>query len=114
MQKELDGRYQGENVQFFAISTGDPDWYLREFKKQMGTTFPWLLLDINLPNPYYEEIFDLYELHEDYPTLLLIDDEGIIRFRDYGGGPAGKDLDYRGAFNLIGELISEAKPSEGN
>ena len=76
MQKELDGRYQGENVQFYAISTGDPDWYMRAFKEQMGSKFPWLLLDINLPNPYYQEIFDLYGLHEDYPTLFLLDGVG--------------------------------------
>ena len=112
MQKELDGRYQGENVQFYAISTGDPDWYMRAFKEQMGSKFPWLLLDINLPNPYYQEIFDLYGLHEDYPTLFLLDHNGVIRFRDFGGNTAGKELDYRGAFDLIGTLLQEAKATQ--
>jgi len=112
MQNELDGRYQGENVQFYAISTGDPDWYMRAFKEEMGSKFPWLLLDINLPNPYYQEIFDLYGLHEDYPTLFLIDNKGTIRFRDYGGNSAGKDLDYRGAFDMVGTLLQEAKAAQ--
>lgn len=109
MQEELDGRYQGENVQFFGISTGDPEWYLRALKKEWRCEFPWLMLDINVPNPYYQEIFDAYELVEEYPTLIILDTNGVIRFRDYGGGPADKDLDYRTAFDFIGELLGEVK-----
>jgi len=107
MQKELDGRYRDEKVQMYGISTGDPDWYLRELKKAWGCSYPWLLLNVNLPNPYYQEVFDAYRLDMEYPTLLLVDGQGVIRFRDYGGNTAGKDLDYRRAFDLIGELLGE-------
>lgn len=113
MQKELEGRYKGQNIQFFGVSTGDPEWYLTEFKKETGATFPWLLMDVRLPNPYYRELFDTYELAEEFPTLILLDKNGIIRFRDYGGGTADKDLEYRDGFDLIGELIEEAMPPIG-
>lgn len=109
IQKELDGRYAQENVETLAISTGDPDWYLREFKKQLGVTMPWLMMDTRLPNPYYQEQFDLWGLKEEHPTLVVLDWQGVIRYRATGNGGVGPDdINYRYAFDLIGTLIHEA------
>lgn len=106
-QKELDGRYKGENIQFFGISMGDDQEYLKRFKQHCGVSFPWLALDIRRPNPYYQEVFDQWELGMQFATVVIIDDEGIIRFRDYGGDYIEKSLDYRKAFDFIGELLRE-------
>lgn len=110
IQKELDGRYSEEKVEALAISTGDPDWYLREFKAQMNVTMPWLMMDTRLPNPYYQEQFDLWALKEEHPTLVVLDAQGVIRYRATGLGGVGEDdINYRYAFDLIGTLVQEAK-----
>ena len=110
IQKELDGRYAGQKVAALAISTGDPDWYLREFKAQMNVTMPWLMMDTRLPNPYYQEQYDLWQLEEDHPTFAVLDAQGVIRYRETGlGGVAEGDINYRYAFDLIGTLLEEAK-----
>jgi len=95
-------------VQAFGISTGDPDFYLREFKKQLGARFPWLLMDTRLPNPYYQEKFDEYRLAEEDPTLVVLDADGIVRFWEQGQ----EGLDYRGAFDLVGALLAEARQAD--
>ncbi len=120
MQKEIDGRYNGQNVQWLAISTGDPEWYLHAFKRELGVTFPWLSMDIGVGR-YFAEIYAQYNLDttEGHPTLLVLDANGIIRFRDTGyGGPTEEDLDYRSGFDLVGQLLEEANmaalPEIGN
>lgn len=113
IQKELDGRYKDANVQAFGISYGDPDWYLREFKKALGAEFPWLMMDVRLPNPYYREQAELWELVEENPTLVILDTKGVIRSRGQGKGDTDDpdDIHYREAFDLVAELLAEANGS---
>jgi len=97
-------------VEALAISTGDPEWYLAEFKKQLNVSMPWLMMDIRLPNPYYQEQYDLWGLIEEKPTLVVLDADGVIRYRATGDGGVGEDeINYRFAFDLVGELIEEAQ-----
>jgi len=120
MQQELDGRYQGKNVQFLAISTGDPDWYLMAFKKQLGVAFPWLTMDISV-GTYFAEVYDQYHLgtNDGNVTIMVLDHDGIIRYRGDGhAGSSKEDIDYRFAFDLIGTLLeaqqTSALPDIGN
>lgn len=119
MQKELDGRYKGKSVEFLAVSTGDPDWYLREFKRQTGASFPWLLMDIGV-GTYFAQVYDQYGLDttNGHPTLMLLDHQGIVRLRASGNAGKGADqIDYRAAFDLIGALLEEqavSQPPAGN
>jgi peroxiredoxin len=110
IQKELDGRYADFNVEALAISTGDPEWYLSEFKNQLNVTMPWLMMDTRLPNPYYQEQYDLWGLNDNHPTLVVLDTNGVIRYRATGdGGVAENNINYRFAFDLVGELFEEAQ-----
>lgn len=109
IQKQLDERYLDQNVQAFAIGTGLPAWYLRDLKESLDITFPWLLCDFRLPDPYFSQLFATWELSEEASTLVIIDSEGIIRFRGQG---YDEEIDYVAAFDLIGELLSEANPAE--
>ena len=96
-------------MEALAVSTGDPEWYLEAFKKELNVTMPWLSMDTRLPNPYYQEQFDLWGLVEEHPTLVVLDSNGVIRYRGAGYGGTGEDqINYRYAFDLIGELIEEA------
>jgi peroxiredoxin len=113
IQKELDGRYADFNVEALAISTGDPDWYLSEFKNQLNVTMPWLMMDTRLPNPYYQDQYDLWGLNDNHPTLVVLDANGVIRYRGTGdGGVAENNINYRVAFNMIGELLEEASDQD--
>ncbi len=113
IQKELDGRYAGLNVETLAISTGDPEWYLSAFKKELNVTMPWLRMDTRLPNPYYQEQYDLWDLNDTHPTLAVLDANGVIRYRATGDGGVGENnINYRVAFNMIGELIDETQTQD--
>lgn len=106
IEQTVNERYKDYDVQAFGISFGDPEWYLVEFKKETGATFPWLMMDVRLPNPYYQELFDQWELIENHPTMVILDGDGIIRFRGAGQGGVGEEnLNYRFAFDLIGDLL---------
>jgi len=75
----------------------------------MGIAFPILLADPGLPNPVYRELFSTWELDALYPTLVILDGEGIVRFR--ASGPEGtreNQIDLEAAFDLIGRLLDEA------
>ncbi len=110
IQLELDGRYADLNVEALAISTGDPEWYLSEFKNQLNVTMPWLMMDTRLPNPYYQELYDLWGLIDEHPTLVVLDANGVIQYRGTGdGGLDEGDINYRFAFDLLGELVEESQ-----
>lgn len=113
MQDLLDNEYEGENIQFIGVSTGDPEYYLEAFKEETGSEFPWVMLNHLVPNRYNRDLFERYELAEDIQTLILIDKDGIIRYRDYGSQLVEKDLDYQTAFDMIGDLIEEAQTPIG-
>ncbi len=71
---------------------------------------PWLMMDTRLPNPYYREQYERWNLNEEHPTLVILDHEGVIRYRASGDGGVGpEDINYRFAFDLIGELLQEAQ-----
>jgi len=108
MQAQLDGPLAGESVLFLAISMGDEDFYLEAFREEMGTTFPWLLLDRRLPNPAFQAAYDAYALEEEWSHMLLLDADGIIRARDYGGGTSGKDLDDASIYEQIPDILAQA------
>lgn len=81
----------------------------------MKVDFPWLSMDVRLPNPYYRELYDQWELVDEHPTLVLIDHTGTIRYRGQGKGDGSRegDIDYRVAFDLIGTLLAEAPQPTG-
>ena len=56
-----------------------------------------------LPNLYYEELIATWELDPVYPTFVLLDGQGVIRYR--ATGKEGKDL-FDG-LDLIESLLQE-------
>lgn len=113
IQAVLNGRFKDENVQAVGISTGDSAAELRDFRTQEGVIFPFLMANPSLPNPYYLEVFETWELSVLYPTLVILDSEGIIRFRASGlQGTDEDEVDLRGVFDLIDTLLQEAKGAQ--
>lgn len=90
-------------MQAVGISTGDPRPYLQQFIERNDITFPLVLADPLLPNPYYEELIATWELDPVYPTFVLLDGQGVIRYR--ATGVEGKDL--YDALDLIEVLLQE-------
>jgi peroxiredoxin len=115
IQKELDGRYSGKSFQAFAISTGDPEYYLTAFKEELNVSMPWLSMNTRLINPYYLEVYEQWELNQDHPTAVLLDTRGVIRYRGSGDGTgvANSDINYREMFDMIGTLLEEAGTPTG-
>jgi peroxiredoxin len=107
MQEEIDRRYKDKNIQFVAISTGDPEWYLSAFKARMGVTFPWLLMDIGVGR-YNASIYQQYNLRatDGFPSIFILDSDGIIHYRGDGKAGEGREhINYREAFDHIGTVL---------
>lgn len=91
-------------MQAVGVSVGDPKSYLQTFIKRYDIRFPLVLADPLLPNPYYEELIATWELDPVYPTFVVLDGNGVIRYR--ATGTEGKDL--YDALDLVEVLLQEA------
>jgi len=86
--------------QVLTISTGDPLWWVEFIAEEASVELPMLVMDKQ------SEEYRQYQLEGEDIWLLVLDDEGVIQFRD-----SGEELDYHAAFDTAKSLL-EAQDSD--
>lgn len=111
LQKELDVTYADADIQAIGIGVAYPEETLVRYREALEIKFPWLKLDTRLPNPYYNYVYQWYELDERYKmTILMVARDGRILFRERGKEGSGEDsLDFRSIFREIGVQLEKLK-----
>jgi hypothetical protein len=77
-----------------GLNTGDAEDLFRKKREELGVTWPCTWSDPSVPNP----IAELFQVVA-YPTILVLDEEGRIRFK----GARGRQLD-KAVLELLAEL----------
>ena len=79
MEKDIWGKYRAQGLSVFGVNAGereDPEKGARSFVAQHSLTYP-VLMDAD------DELTTTYKV-EAFPTLVLIDRKGVIRYQESG------------------------------